>query len=277
MSAAVRGSNKWSPEHIEVFLECFENHELLWNVRHSYYTNKVKRESAIVKLRSELIERGLQVPDLNFLRARIKSIKETYKNEALKIRESIKMSEGGTVDVYVPKLGWFNSADRFLHTVVFSRAPKSNLGTLSTIDENRVHIDVSGNQNPSIMEDEFLTEEATGVDPLSHPNPTLRKRHSMRLTRVEQAVEKLQNITKNCSSEQMDEMDVFGKYVAAQLRDLPLKNRLKFQSKIQTMLMKERLSLLRSTSSPFSRRRFSTESLVSLSTDSSVNGHDSSS
>ncbi|XP_075233759.1 uncharacterized protein LOC142331614 [Lycorma delicatula] len=43
-----------------------------------------------------------------------------------------------------------------------------------------------------------------------------------------------------------DEVDVFGKYVAAQLRDRPMRNRLTCQDKIQSMLTKERIKLLES-------------------------------
>lgn len=126
MSAKGQGLVKWSVDNITAFLECYEKHELLWNIRHVDYVNKQKRESAIMKLKVELGELGVQVPDLGFLRARIKAIKATYRNEVLKINES-KKSGAGTDEVYVPKLPWFSTADRFMSGVVITRGSKSNL------------------------------------------------------------------------------------------------------------------------------------------------------
>lgn len=71
---------KWSAANITFFLEMYMNFELLWNIQHIDYTNKSKQEIAIMKLKDELVELGIAVGDLNFLRARIKSIKSTYRS-----------------------------------------------------------------------------------------------------------------------------------------------------------------------------------------------------
>lgn len=122
-------SVKWSADNIGTFLETYINYELLWNVRHSDYPNKAKRESSMIKLKGELIGLGVAVPDLSFLRARIKAVKATYRGELLKVSES-KTSGAGTDDVYVPKLPWFTAADSFLRDVVITRKSTSNLVSL---------------------------------------------------------------------------------------------------------------------------------------------------
>lgn len=74
-----------------------------------------------------------------------------------------------------------------------------------------------------------------------------KKRRLSKLSKVEGAIEKLQKLTENrpsTSRAPMDEVDAFGKYVTAQIRDLPLVHRLKLQEKIQTLISKERLKLL---------------------------------
>lgn len=85
---------------------------------------------------------------------------------------------------------------------------------------------------------------------LTFQAPNTKKRRVSKLSKVEGAIAKLQKITENRVSTsnkvQPDEVDVFGKYVAAQLRDLPMRNRLVCQDKIQSMLTKERLKLLES-------------------------------
>lgn len=80
----------------------------------------------MIKLKGELIGLGVAVPDLSFLRARIKA---TYRGELLKVSES-KTSGAGTDDVYVPKLPWFTAADSFLRDVVITRKSTSNLVSL---------------------------------------------------------------------------------------------------------------------------------------------------
>lgn len=95
-------------------------------------------------------------------------------------------------------------------------------------------------------------EEDTSQPPVvpTFQTPNTKKRRVSKLSKVEGAIEKLQKITESRPSTsnkvQPDEVDVFGKYVAAQLRDLPMRNRLTCQDKIQSMLTKERLKLLES-------------------------------
>lgn len=117
---------KWGPDNIETFLETFQNYELLWNIRHEDYSNKTKRESSVLKLKEDLVSQGLIVPDVVFLRARIKTIKTTYRSELLKVISS-KTSGAGAEDVYTPKLPWFKTADSFLNSVVVTRDSQSNL------------------------------------------------------------------------------------------------------------------------------------------------------
>lgn len=130
-------SVKWSTDNITVFLDCYVNYELLWNIRHPDYVNKAKRESAMLKLKYELVVLGLQVPDMGFLRARIKAIKSTYRAEVLKVSES-KTSGAGATDVYKPKLPWFAAADLFMRDVVITRQPKTNLVSKIPLDFNSI-------------------------------------------------------------------------------------------------------------------------------------------
>ncbi|XP_031336096.1 uncharacterized protein LOC116182403 [Photinus pyralis] len=250
-----------SADHINTFLDIYVNYELLWNVRNADYTNKTKRESAIMKLLNELIEVGVAVPDLSFLRARIKAIKATYRSELLKVNES-KKSGAGTDDVYVPKLPWFSAADSVLRDVVITRKSTSNLvepasstkvgqlpahtnevGTEEVIEESEMDLTEHNVDNPK---GELGTSQS---QVMSHfQTPVTKKRRISKLSKVESAIDKLQKISESRSPVPIKapshEVDVFGAYVAAQLRDLPMRNRLSCQDKIQTMLTKERLKLL---------------------------------
>jgi hypothetical protein len=47
--------SKWSSEDVVKFLDVYEESEGLWNIRHSDYNNKIKRDSAMLKLMGELL------------------------------------------------------------------------------------------------------------------------------------------------------------------------------------------------------------------------------
>jgi len=48
-------SSKWSSEDVVKFFEVYEESEGLWNIRHSDYNKKIKRDSAMLKLMGELL------------------------------------------------------------------------------------------------------------------------------------------------------------------------------------------------------------------------------
>jgi hypothetical protein len=80
-----KNPTKWSPDDIQLFFEILYKYELMWNVRHVGYSNKMKKETSLLKLNKDLISQDLVVPDVAYIRARIKSIKTTYRLELLKV------------------------------------------------------------------------------------------------------------------------------------------------------------------------------------------------
>jgi hypothetical protein len=78
---------KWSSEDVVKFLDVCEESEGLWNIRHSDYNNKIKRNSAMLKLMGELLKRNVAVESVEVLRKRIESIKIVYWQELTKIKK----------------------------------------------------------------------------------------------------------------------------------------------------------------------------------------------
>lgn len=68
-------------------------------------------------------------------------------------------------------------------------------------------------------------------------------------TRFEKSVSQLQSIAELTQSDPEDQYDKFGKHVAAQLREMPLRSFFELQDNIQRMITTERLNLLEPTSS----------------------------
>jgi hypothetical protein len=107
------------------FLDVYEDFEGIWNIRHSDYNNKIKRDSAMLKLMGELLKGNVGVESVEVLRKKT-SIK-TCTGKSLRSLKIKKKSGAGADDVYQPKLAWFKRADIFLKNVVSSRTTTSNL------------------------------------------------------------------------------------------------------------------------------------------------------
>lgn len=117
---------KWNGNDIVVFLEVYRKYPLLWNIMHKDYTNKTLKEDNMKRLMSELEEHSLLGGmDLKQVKAKIKSIKDVYRQELQKIERS-KKSGCGTEEVYTPKLSWFNDAS-YLNEVSSTRKSTSNM------------------------------------------------------------------------------------------------------------------------------------------------------
>ena len=58
--------SKWSSEDVK-FLDVYEESEGLWNIRHSDYNNKMKSDSAMLKLMGELLKRNVAVESVEVL------------------------------------------------------------------------------------------------------------------------------------------------------------------------------------------------------------------
>lgn len=104
---------KWRDQHIPKFLDLYEKHACLWNIHCNVYKNKRKRADSY-----ETICADMEIPELTVydVKAKIKSIRTSYKAELNKIMHSVQ-SGIGIEDLYVTKLFWFPQADTFLRDV----------------------------------------------------------------------------------------------------------------------------------------------------------------
>lgn len=67
---------------------------------------------------------------------------------------------------------------------------------------------------------------------------------------MEQAIDKLQNISDQCQEPEDDEFDLFCKSLACQLKKMPLERALVCQGKLQSVMTQERLHQITYASSP---------------------------
>ncbi len=118
---------KWSVPTIETFFDLFEAFPSLWNSKCEEYHLTDHKDSDYKALVVALSKKNINVSEEQ-LKAKIKSLRTTYRSELSKIKIS-KKSGAGTDETYVPKLAWFAKADKFLNEVTSYRISKSNLET----------------------------------------------------------------------------------------------------------------------------------------------------
>jgi signal recognition particle GTPase len=79
-------TSKWSSEDVVKFLDVYENFKSIWNIRHSDY-NKIKRDSAMLKLMEELLKMNVGVESVEVLWKKIKSIKTCTGKNLLRLNK----------------------------------------------------------------------------------------------------------------------------------------------------------------------------------------------
>ncbi|XP_025407496.1 uncharacterized protein LOC112681462 [Sipha flava] len=125
---------KWNTSNIIQFLNVYQQYHLLWNIKDKDYCNTKLKNEIFQRFYNELNENQLiGEMDVKQLKARIKSIKDVYRQELHKIEKS-KKSGSGTEEVYSPKLAWFNEAN-YLSEVLSTRNSKSNLDLSQNSEE----------------------------------------------------------------------------------------------------------------------------------------------
>lgn len=117
-------------------------------------------------------------------------------------------------------------------------------------DEDQDNTQLDLDSSDAVDDQQEVQESAqTAVQSTQMTAGPYKKRRLSKLSKVEGAIEKLQKLTENrprpsTSFAPMDEVGAFGKYVSAQIKDLPLVDRLRLQDKILTLISRERLKLL---------------------------------
>ncbi|XP_036327422.1 uncharacterized protein LOC118740032 [Rhagoletis pomonella] len=151
-----------------------------------------------------------------------------FTREAAKVASS-KKSGAGTDDIYVPRLSWFEVADRFLKPVAEGRPSKTNMMDARESDA-------------SFFDDEPSGSQTSSSQAKRAKRTTQAKHRSQDVEPILEAVTKLENIS---HTKEPDEFEVFGSHVANQLRSMPLEEAISSQAFVNNYLSQRRLKILR--------------------------------
>ncbi|XP_044756858.1 uncharacterized protein LOC123315282 isoform X2 [Coccinella septempunctata] len=219
---------RWNTKQTIKFLTIFESYESLWNMRHEDYTKKKKREENFKKLLEDMINIGLmnKTADLKLLRAKIKSLKDAFRQEVIKVATSKTLATKSD-DIYTPKLAWFENA-RFWIDFMGTRPsfiPLSASQIIQDPPEMKIEIDEESEhlEVPEFVACTDSLEAAVKSEPIIDEDQSM---HDLKSVAGYNTAREAQE----------DACNFFGKYVAAELRSLPIKARMEVQQEIQSCI-----------------------------------------
>ncbi|KAG8254897.1 hypothetical protein J6590_106021 [Homalodisca vitripennis] len=243
---------KWKLSEIEKFLELYELYRCLWDYKVDEYKDRNAKENAW-----EEIVHGMEKREFTVKKAKdkIRVLRNTYSNELTKIYKS-KVSGAGLDDVYVLTLRWFSTMDRIIGGVVKSRGSQS-IGLSQDQSSTQVQQDdadkdeetifgdvqdIPSSSIPSTSTGRIIREKPSSASKqIPYAKPISRKVAGERLGKIQNAVQQLKDISDKVLAPErkkdMCEYELFGQFIASQLKKLPEINALAVMQKIQTCLM----------------------------------------
>lgn len=242
---------KWSEAVTLEFVKIYLKHECLWNPVHAGYKLKYQREKSYSGIISEFrasTSKTLTVPEV---KVKIKNLRTTYVQQVHKI-----LQKSNPDFIYEPSLVWFHEMDKCLKHIPNNR--HSNPYNLSQdtpeVDSScRIWVD---------QEMPNANTEEQNPDPLVPPTDYeyhdnhldqqkgKKEKYFMSIQKKNKIKKVKQKLpTPDCSTDSTietvikeDEFDIYGKFIASQLRKMDLQKALRLQLSIQNMVSEARIS-----------------------------------
>ncbi|XP_044756857.1 uncharacterized protein LOC123315282 isoform X1 [Coccinella septempunctata] len=217
----------WDNRQIVMFLTIFESFESLWDINNAEYDMMRNNDEMHEKFLKDLMLIGLmgENADLDQLKALIEIIKETYAEE-MKSMQSNNVHVKKYADNYEPKLPWFEHATFLRNSIEAKQQSPINASQIIQdppemkieIDEESEHLEV-----PEFVACTDSLEAAVKSEPIIDEDQSM---HDLKSVAGYNTAREAQE----------DACNFFGKYVAAELRSLPIKARMEVQQEIQSCI-----------------------------------------
>ncbi|CAH1407100.1 unnamed protein product [Nezara viridula] len=242
------------------FLEEYQKFPCLWKKCDPNFKNRIEREAA----EKSLLE-TFKFASAKELRQKIRSIRGTYNQERNKVRNSLLTG----LDIYKPKLIWFDLADSFLRQ---NEMDTEHDSFQITEEEDCLHgeIEKKEEMTPEQHQTEPSTSHQLSLSNSQHPTPSRTYAHMISRNQkrkrervvpqnrrniaklvdsLDNAVNVLKEVSSRSPSDNSNEFVIFGNHVASQLQTLPLAEALQLQAEIQSLITSVRVQCLQNNSS----------------------------
>ncbi|PIO13449.1 hypothetical protein AB205_0047010, partial [Aquarana catesbeiana] len=140
-----------APGFLPSFMDKYRELPCLWRIQCRDYSNKQKRKVVLDKL-LELVKPVYPMADINYLKAKIGSLRSTYNRECKKVQDSLR-SGAAADDVYVPRL-WYYDSLRFLSD---QTEPRPSLSTLPSTSAEAPEVQPGPSTQEEDVEEPSLT------------------------------------------------------------------------------------------------------------------------
>ncbi|PZC71918.1 hypothetical protein B5X24_HaOG212259 [Helicoverpa armigera] len=243
---------RWSEAVTLEFVKIYIKHECLWNPSHPGYKLRYQREQAYLDISEEFKSatmKSLTVPEVKM---KIKNLRTTYVQQVHKI-----LQKSSPDSIYEPSLVWFHEMDRCLKHVPSNRhsssfnisqdPPDVDSSCQIWVDQELQNANMEeANPDPLVpqTDDEYdstkLEEPPSKVKIERHSSPIYYKKIKKKKLKHRAATRKYSSDSQSCTKE--DEFDIYGKYIASQLRKMDLHKALRLQLEIQNLVSEARIS-----------------------------------
>ncbi|CAK1586678.1 unnamed protein product [Parnassius mnemosyne] len=245
---------RWNESVTLKFVKIYMKHECLWNPTHPGYKVKYQRDKAYADICSEFKQATMKILSIPEVKIKIKNLRTTYIQQVHKI-----LQKSSPNCIYEPSLIWFHEMDRCMKNVSTNRNSLYN-NTQETFEVDsscQIFVDQeleNGNieeTNPDPLNAQTDTEYDSSKpdDSISHIKkekehktpPTYKKLKKKKIKhRVSEQDYSTDSTTESVAME--DEFDIYGKYIASQLRKMELHKALRLQLEIQSLVSEARIS-----------------------------------
>ncbi|XP_022126849.2 uncharacterized protein LOC111001302 [Pieris rapae] len=234
---------RWSEKTTQDFIRMYLKNECLWNTNHADYKLKHRRDKAYASLSEEFNAYTKIHLSTTEIKIKIKNLRSTYMQEVNKV-----LQKSSPEFIYKPSLVWFDEMDRCLkHTYVRRSSSNSSIQQAQEVDSssqiwvNQVQENLKEEIDPdplipdtdnycdSPKPDDSNREESETSNP---PKKTKKKKYKHTKSIPEPQTD--------CTKE--DEFDIFGKYIATQLRTMNLHKALRLQLEIHSLVNEARVA-----------------------------------
>ena len=136
---------RWSSEMIRAFLHVLSNYRLLWDYDHPDKTNKHKKLDCHKDLLTDLNNRNFNVPNVDILKRKIKSLRDSFARELHREEASLPSGSEAPKEPFEPCIDWYYDAKPIWKKSVRGRSSSSNLVSILSLTN------ATYNRNPAVM------------------------------------------------------------------------------------------------------------------------------
>lgn len=251
---------RWTETMTYIFVKLYSKSPCLWNPLDINYKVQKERELAYEKMAKDFHEKTKKYLSTHEVKNKIKALRTTYLQQVKKIWE-----RSTPTYTYMPTIAWFEAMDNILKNTTSSKhidpqlmpnniqekpsqTPCVTQGWVDSNSDNELNPATEPLPDPLTNTDEG--EDITIKEESSSPeeNNVAPKKKMIKLQKNKRRTFKNSSKSKVAKNPPIDEFDIYGKYIASQLRKMELTKALKMQLAIQNLVSEARLSDLPSFS-----------------------------